>query len=63
MSWEELAFFGFVGVLGLVAVICQAAGCHRWRMELKEEPPATPEEEQWQRELDVLQLADRHKYC
>ncbi len=46
-----------------MALICEAAGCSRWRMEPEKRPPPTPEEEQWQRELDVLQLADRHKYC
>ncbi len=63
MSWEELLFFGFLGALGLAAVACEVLGCSRWRLEPKDEPPPTPEEEQWQRELDVLQLADRHKYC
>lgn len=63
MSWEELLFFGFLGALGLSAIALEAAGGSSWRMEPKEEPPPTPEEEQWQRELDVLQLADRHKYC
>ncbi len=63
MSWEELLFFGFLAALGLIAIALEAAGGSRWRLEPREKPPLTPEEEQWQRELDVLQLADRHKYC
>ncbi len=63
MSLEEILFFGFLGALGLVAIALEAAGASRWRLEPREKPPSTPEEEQWQRELDVLQLADRHKYC
>ncbi len=62
MSLEEILFFGFFGALGLFAIVLEAAGGSRWRME-PQEPPSTPEEAQWQRELDVLQLADRHKYC
>ncbi len=63
MSLEEILFFGLLGALGLFAIVLEAAGGSRWRMDPQEEPPSTPEEEQWQRELDVLQLADRHKYC
>lgn len=63
MSWEELLFFGFLGALGLMAVVCEALGCSRWRMEPEKRPPPTPEEEQWERELDVLRLEERHKYC
>ena len=63
MSLEELLFFGFLGALGVVAIACEVLGCSRWRLEPIEKPPLTPEEEQWQRELDVLQLAERHKYC
>ena len=63
MSLEEILFFGFLGALALIAIALEAAGGSRWRMEPQEKPPSTPEEEQWQRELDVLQLAARHKYC
>ncbi len=63
MSLEELLFFGFLGFLGILAIVCEVMGCNGWRMEPEEKPPLSPEEEQWQRELDVLQLADRHKYC
>ena len=63
MSLEELVFFGFLGFLGALAIGCEIMGCNGWRMEPEKKPPPTPEEEQWQRELDVLQLEDRHKYC
>ncbi len=63
MSWEELLFFGFLGALGLVAIAFEAAGASRWFLEPEKGPPPTPEEERWQRELDVLRLEERHKYC
>lgn len=63
MSLEEFLFFGFLGALGLIAIGFEAAGGSRWRLEPKERPRLSPEEEQWPRELDVLQLEDRHKYC